>query len=78
MAFGVLPEKGSRYAPCEPSCEHRDCASTRRMAEGSCRLCGKQVGYGARVYQDPETDDVYVLVHANCLEDEIDRERAAR
>ncbi len=53
--------------------EHTDCAAIRRAVEGACRLCGKTLGWGARVYSDPlpteaaRTD----LVHADCLEDHM-------
>ena len=78
MAAGFLPERGNPYAPCEPTCEHTDCASLRKDIESACRLCGEQIGYGARIYRDPERDDPHILVHADCLEDQIEAERKAR
>lgn len=80
MAAGKLPEPGSEYGPCTDPCEHLDCAETRRMAETVCELCGKPIGYGARLYDRTTpaqradnrpkhpSERTWALVHADCVE----------
>ena len=68
MAAGTLAVPGTKHGPCAEECQHRDCAATRRSAEGRCRICGELIGYGTRVYWE---DGVYV--HADCVEDEAER-----
>jgi hypothetical protein len=72
MAAGVLAEPGTEYGPCTDPCEHIDCAETRRMAAGKCRLCWKPIGYGRRFYVDPVSAGTINLryVHASCFETE--------
>lgn len=65
MAWSILPPPGTEYGPCEDSCEHTDCALTRKMASKVCRICGRPIGYSAKFYEDP--DDKDGLVHAVCL-----------
>lgn len=67
MAAGFTPVKGTQYAPCEPTCEHTDCAAWRRQIDHPCRFCAQPIGYDARVYQDDANPAE--LVHADCLED---------
>jgi hypothetical protein len=74
MAAISLAKPGSKHGPCAVSCAHRDCASTRRMAESVCRFCSKKIGYETRFYGDPDDESKYV--HAVCLEDAITKERA--
>lgn len=71
MAASYLSKPGSDLGPCGESCKHRDCASTRAAAAGSCRLCGAEIGYENLFYKDPE--DEAKLVHAECFEKELDR-----
>lgn len=79
MASGTLQPPGSKYGPCFDACEHRDCAETRRMAELPCRICRKPIGYDdgtyhSRFYQESSHGHM-VLVHADCLEDEVEAQR---
>ena len=67
MARGYFPERGSEYAPCEPSCHHTDCAATRRMMAGTCRICGKGFDFGQPYYTEEG-----IAVHALCLEEEVE------
>lgn len=79
MAAGTLPspgklvdmpgtrDHGKEIGPCVGTCEHRDCAATRRQAESACVKCGKPIGYETPFFRagcDPEP-----LVHSDCLED---------
>lgn len=72
MAAGTLPRPGTKYGPCRPTCAHTDCAATRNLAQMKCRICGKRIGYNVRLYQE---DNWQQLVHAVCLEEQIDAER---
>jgi hypothetical protein len=65
MAAGRLPAPGTQYGPCVPTCEHTDCACTRRMAETQCALCDDVIGYDRRFY---DGRDKAGLVHASCAE----------
>lgn len=78
MAAGTLSPPGTEYGPCEGECQHRDCASTRRMASLPCRICGEEIGYETSFFveeTDPEKSQVTVMVHALCAyrEDEASR-----
>lgn len=66
MAAAFISKPGTEYGPCAEGCNHTDCAASRAMADGVCRLCGKPIGYEVRFYQDPESKES--LVHAICLE----------
>jgi hypothetical protein len=50
----MLPEPGTEYGPCEKSCDHKDCAWTRKAAESICRFCDKPIGYDRGYYVDSE------------------------
>ena len=84
MAAGRLPAPGTELGPCDPpTCIHRDCAETRRMAESACVSCGEPIGYEVRFY-DHQRGELAPgggirtgLAHAECLEAAVDRERAA-
>lgn len=76
MAAGTLPAPGTRYGPCKGDCRHTDCAATRAEAASICRICGSAIGYERRYYKDPDAAAVGPLVHAACLEDQIERQRA--
>lgn len=71
MAAGTLARPGTEYGPCAGECNHKDCAETRRMAETECHYCQTRIGYDRRFYQEPDDR----LVHASCLEDNIEKER---
>ena len=77
MAAGWTPERGTPYAPCESVCEHTDCAATREDVARPCRICNQAIGYGARIYAEPDGSRP-CYVHAACVEDQIDQERAAK
>lgn len=90
MAAGTLPKPGTKLGPCKSKrdgvvkgCSHRDCLTTRRMAEEVCRFCGDMIGYDRRFYTDPQNTRAVrgdselsgpSLVHADCLEDYYDKE----
>lgn len=71
MAAGHLSPPGTEYGPCYEPCGHNDCFATRTMAISKCRICLGAIGYDRRFYK--ETDG---LVHASCLEGEVDTETA--
>ncbi len=72
MAAGVLSAPGTEFGTCAEPCLHTDCAATRSIAETICRFCDKPIGYDRRFYNDAG------YVHASCLEDSIEQERADR
>jgi hypothetical protein len=72
MAAGTLPRPGSKYGPCEPSCEHRDCAETRRMAGAECPYGDGPIGYDRPFYQMESG-----LEHAYCAEVAEEKRRKA-
>ncbi len=72
MAAGVLSALGTEFGPCAEPCLHTDCAGTRGIAETICCFCDKPIGYDRRFYNDAG------YVHASCLEDSIEQERADR
>lgn len=74
MAAGILPKPGSKYGPCKKKCEHIDCQRTRFEAWSKCRICNEAIGYNVRFYREDNNG----LVHANCLEDEVDRQEKER
>lgn len=74
MAAGSLPKPGTKYGPCKSDCEHRDCAETRHMAAENCGICDTPIGYDVRFY-DERGRDGRNLVHAVCLEDEVEQQR---
>lgn len=63
MAAGYLPPPGSEHGPCD-SCEHRDCAETRRMAAAKCMFCHEPIGYVYGFYQHAWVD----FEHAVCAQ----------
>ena len=63
MAAGTLPKPGSKYGPCLPTCEHIDCAETRRMIAQVCHFCTVAIGYDKRFYIDPD-DITFQEVHS--------------
>jgi hypothetical protein len=77
MAAGILAKPGTDPGPCKGECHHRDCAETRRMAASTCRICGKPIGYERRFYRAPDGPPG-ALLHAICLEDEVDATRPRR
>lgn len=64
MAAGYIAAPGTEVGPCEVPCQHRDCASTRLMAEGLCRYCNQPIGYETGFFADERHRGE--LVHANC------------
>ena len=63
MAAGRLASPGSEFGPCENDCSHVDCKATRTMAESTCHICKKKIGYEKRFYIEPDK----TLVHAICI-----------
>lgn len=80
MAAGIMPKPGAKLGPCKKACKHRDCAEARFITSCLCRFCSKPIGYATRFYLDseaaPATPDDKRWVHADCLEDAIEAERA--
>ena len=70
MAAGVLPKPGTDYGPCVSSCVHIDCKATREDAGSTCRFCLNDIGYDRRFFREGNG-----LVHASCLEDDIESKR---
>ena len=71
MAASHLAKPGEKFGPCETACSHPDCMGTRRMAAIICRICGEPIGFDRNFYQEGAWDK---LVHASCLEDEVERQ----
>ena len=65
MAASTLPAPCTTYGPCATTCEHRDCAETRRAATTACVYCGRPIGYEALFYREGDSN----LSHATCAED---------
>lgn len=74
MAAGTIPREGTKYGPCAEPCQHRDCAATRADAAAPCAICTKPIGYEIRFYRDSDNSGVW-LTHADCAEDQAERER---
>lgn len=70
----MIPEPGTEYGPCVPTCEHIDCANNREMAERLCYVCLKRIGYSTRFVQRSRWR---TLAHDSCL-DPVDGEPAGR
>lgn len=60
-----LPAPGTEYGPCARGCSHRDCESTRAMANTLCRTCGEPIGYSSWWYQE-STDEGRLMEHQMC------------
>ena len=74
MAGIMVSSPGSEFGPCVELCDHSDCAQSRQWAElTTCSLCEKLIGYDRRFIEDR----VHDWVHAVCLVDQVERERAA-
>lgn len=74
MAAAALPAPGTKFGPCEGSCEHVDCARTRADVAKACVICGEPIGYERRFY----VLDDRGAAHASCAEDEAERRHAGR
>lgn len=64
MASITLPAPGTKYGPCEPTCQHVDCAATRKQAAQVCPYCSKPLGFEVFV-----TDAGDGLAHETCAFD---------
>lgn len=83
MAAGSLPEPGTQYGPCVPTCKHIDCAATRATAGAPCRLCNEVIGYERAFYHERAESKSVVeardsFVHAVCAETEVEEQRRIR
>ncbi len=83
MGYGILSGPGTEAGPCEGTCDHRDCAGTRAMAEAPCKRCCEPIGYDAKFYdirdRDEDRDGLDInrgLVHALCEWEQVTRETA--
>ncbi len=66
MAAGTISKPGDQYGPClDESCEHTDCAASRKQAATRCNICGEAIGYERLFYQ---RDNWTILEHAPCKE----------
>lgn len=74
MGAVFTPKIGTRKADICRHCVHDYCIWWRARTQHACRLCGQPIGGATRVYEDDATPTHYV--HADCLEDESDRERS--
>jgi len=74
MGWGMLSEPGTQYGPCKESCEHTDCAATRKDAATKCTICGETIGYGTKFYYTDEGAE-----HALCTwKKEEERKKALK
>ena len=73
MAASILPLPGSKHGPCDVTCQHKDCAATRLMAEKVCGFCKQPIGFDVEFYTDPDNREE--LVHAECFEDSLEFNR---
>jgi len=74
MAYGFLPDIGTRNGPCEDEdCGHIDCAKIRKMAAEICPGCREPIGYERALIligtQKMDHDDMskYVAWHLDCF-----------
>ena len=78
MAASSIARPGTNHGPCLPgACKHRDCAQMHALASTPCPLCSKPIGYETPFYDDRSNHGLG-LVHAVCLEVQVERERAAK
>lgn len=75
MSASTLRAPGAKYGPCERPCSHMDCEASRKMAAAVCPLCAKPIGWDTRFYDDRSNHGLG-LVHALCLEEQVEREQA--
>ena len=72
MASIRISEPGTEFGPCaDESCQHTDCAASRRQAETICRFCNEPIGYDRFFCED----DLGHLAHERCLVEKIEKER---
>lgn len=62
MGWFMIDEPGNGSGPCAPTCEHEDCAENRALVARPCVLCGKPIGYSAKLYIDDDG-----AKHATCV-----------
>jgi hypothetical protein len=74
MAYTVLANPGSQHGPCKDECKHIDCNKTKQLALTLCPLCDEPLGYDRPLTNDPDTQN---LGHFSCVEESIEKERAA-
>jgi hypothetical protein len=69
MAAMSLPKPGTPLGPCKGQCPHTDCHMTRTMAESTCTVCCKPIGYGRDFYRDDRVrGEKPLYAHAKCFE----------
>ena len=83
MAAGIFQSPGTKYGPCKGRCSHADCAELRKAASVLCRICTKPIGYDTPYYDETFVTKVTpmserVLVHADCLHTEFEKEQEAK
>lgn len=72
MASIFISPPGSKYGPCDGTCQHTDCQELRTIAASVCALCEQPIGYDQRFCQDREYTG---YVHEICLIEAIEKER---
>lgn len=62
--------------PCiDITCDHSQCALTRKQVAKVCGYCNKPIGYETLFYAERMGDEI-TLSHAICLDIAIEKERA--
>jgi len=80
MGWYIYPHApGTEYGPCDKPCKHIDCTRSRLDSMRPCRICGQPIGYENRVYFEGDATRVLntAIVHADCLEREVEMEKVA-
>ena len=72
MASSFIPKPGTAYGPCNDGCKHRDCIAAWKTINTLCRICKEAISWERHYYQE---EDWAALVHAVCLEQEVEDER---
>lgn len=73
MGASRLPGIGTELGPCEGDCQHTDCIETKQMSKVKCRICGREIGFETSFYSEDSKNNQ--LVHAVCLEKEIEKRK---
>jgi len=74
MAWSILDAPGTPDGPCKEPCRHLDCQANRRLAETTCRLCAKPIGYDAKFCNDPWR--LGAEIHFSCMLAESEKRKS--
>lgn len=74
------PAPGTEHGPCVEPCQHTDCATMRRDALRTCRICKLPIGYDRAIHFESTElyGDEVAIVHHACLAAEVEQERKMR